>query len=64
MTLRGSPDGSLTVPVGWTDRAPPSFCEDLTIEPPLLDFRCLLQLAELADNLGSNTKKDLTHEDS
>ena len=64
LTLRGSPDGSLTVPVEWTDRAPPLFCEDLTIEPPLLDFRCLLQLADLVESLDSDTQKDLTDEDS
>lgn len=64
MTLQGSPHGSLTVPVEWTDRAPPPFCEDLAIEPPLLDFRCLLQLADLVESLDSNTQKDLTDEES
>jgi len=64
LTFRGSPDGSFTMPVDWTDRAPPSPWEDLAIEPPLLDFRCLLQLADLVESLDSNTQKDLTDEDS
>ena len=57
MSLRGSADGSLAVPVEWTDRAPPSPYEKLGIEPSVLDVSCLLELVELMDRLGKDLLK-------
>ena len=68
MSLQGSPDGSLAVPLEWTDLAPPSVFEHLGIQPPILEAQRLLELVELVQQLKSKTKtgrhakKDLTNE--
>ena len=67
LSLRSSADGSLAIPLEWTDQASPSAFADLGIEPSILDFRCLLELVELVQQLKSEKKtampkKDLTNE--
>lgn len=68
LSLQGSPDGNLAVPLEWTDQAPPSPFEHLGIKPTILDARRLLELVELVRQLKSKTKtnrhakKDLTNE--
>ncbi len=68
VSLRGSPDGSIAIPLEWTDQAPPSAFEQVGIEPSILDFRCLLELVELVQQLKSgkktdrHAKKELTNE--
>ena len=57
LSLRGSADGSLAVPLEWTDQAPPSPFEHLGIEPSILDFRYLLELVELVQQLKSEKKR-------
>ena len=59
LTLRGSAEGSFTVPLEWTDRAPPSVYAELGLEPPILDFRCLLALADLVQHLHATTAEGL-----
>jgi len=56
LSLRGSADGCLAIPLEWTDQAPLSPFEHLGIEPSILDFRCLLELVELAQQLKSGKK--------
>jgi hypothetical protein len=68
LSLRGSPDGSLAIPLEWTDQAPPSAFEHLGMQAPILDTRRLLELVELVQQLKGKTetnrhaKKDLTDE--
>ncbi len=56
VSLRGPRYGTFAVPLEWTDKAPPSPCEHLSIKPPILDFRSLLDLVDLVQQLKSDTK--------
>ena len=51
LSLRGFREGVIAVPLEWTDRSPLCPYESLGIKPPTLDFRCLLSLADLIDQL-------------
>jgi hypothetical protein len=68
LSLRALPDGSLAIPLEWTDQAPLSAFEHLGIEPSILDFRRLLELVDLVQQLKGDTrtshhvKKGLTNE--
>jgi len=59
VSLRGPRDGTVTVPLEWTDKAPPSPYEQLGIPPPILDFRCLAELVDLVQLLDRDRKKGL-----
>jgi hypothetical protein len=56
--LRGSTAGTFGVPVAWTDRALPSLHAGPSQEPRILDFRGLLEVANLIDELNSGKGVD------
>jgi hypothetical protein len=56
VSLRGPRFGTFAVPLEWTDKAPPSPSEHLSIKSPILDFRSLLDLVDLVQQLKSDTK--------
>jgi hypothetical protein len=57
LSLQGTTSGLIAVPLEWTDQSPPPLYEILGTEPPLLDVRCLLQLADLVQQLSNQAKK-------
>jgi hypothetical protein len=50
--LKGSYRGTFAVPREWTDKADPSIYYSLGIHSPILDFRCLLKLIDVTENLS------------
>ena len=59
VSLRGPRYGTFAVPLEWTSKAPPWPCEHLGIAPPILDFRRLLELVDLAQQLDCDPQKGL-----
>jgi hypothetical protein len=58
LTLRGTPGGTINVPKEWTDLGEPSACEALGLAGQILDFRSLLALAELIQEIERSSGED------
>jgi hypothetical protein len=59
LILRDAEYGSLTVPMHWTDRAPPSAHERLGNSPGRLDLDRLCELVELIELLSLRAQQRL-----
>jgi len=59
LILQEASRGSFGVPRDWTDRAPPSIQGTTPGTEALhLDFRCLLELAEIIHQIDDSSRKD------
>jgi len=57
LSLRDESGHPLFVPLEWTNRAPPSSASLFT-PPPILEVRCLLELAQRIQSIKQNKQKE------
>jgi DNA primase len=58
LTLRGTSGGTINVPREWTDLAEPSACQALGVAGQILDFKSLLDLIELIQDIEQSGGED------
>jgi hypothetical protein len=57
LVLQGSCLGTFAVPQEWTDKDNPPVCKPHNKNPPVLDFRCLLDLRRLLKKIDKRREK-------
>lgn len=57
LSVRGSSRGPSSVPREWTDWAEPSPYADIGLAPRVLDFACLVELADLVEALDRSRQE-------
>jgi hypothetical protein len=62
LVLKGSCAGTFAVPKEWTDKGNPSSFSPSNSSPPILDFRCLFDLKQLAQKITKSRKKRVDNE--
>jgi hypothetical protein len=59
LILRGTSQGSFSVPLDWTDQAPTTVSATNDGDAPRLDFACLLELSDLLGKVSPGQNKGL-----
>ena len=55
--VKGTGQGTFSIPRDWTNHADPDPYDDLDIANPILSFHCLFLLVDLVERMKKNKKK-------